>query len=292
MDYVIRRVRIVGRHEVSEGDLLIENGRIAATGKVGRAPGAKAISGAGLYALPGFVDIHVHGGTGLDLTCGRFDAKEKRFDASPSAYTEGFPRLMQHFARNGATRVMLATVAAPMKDLERALSHMADYIADPLNGRHGARLEGALIEGTFIQSPRRRARRTRKTSARPTAGSSSGSTAPRAATSRTSTSSPSSGSRRRNWRAAWPNSACSSAPGTGLRRRRGAAFRGERPSRGDPLPQRPHRQFLQTVPRRQRRRGRPPQPRDLRRTDLRRLHVAPAYVRDVIERRASAGSSS
>ena len=153
MNYVIRRVRIVGRHEVSEGDLLIENGRIAATGKVGRAPGAKVISGAGLYALPGFVDIHVHGGTGFDLTCGRFDPKEKRFDASPSAYTEGFPRLMKHFARNGVTRVMLATVAAPMKDLERALSHMADYIADPLNGRHGARLEGALIEGTFIKKP-------------------------------------------------------------------------------------------------------------------------------------------
>ena len=153
MDYVIRRVRIVGGHEVSEGDLLIENGRIAATGKVGRAPGAKVISGAGLYALPGFVDIHVHGGTGFDLTCGQFDAKEKRFDASPSAYAEGFPRLMKHFARNGVTRVMLATVAAPIKDLEQALSRMADYIADPLNGRHGARLEGALIEGTFIKKP-------------------------------------------------------------------------------------------------------------------------------------------
>ncbi len=153
MDYVIRRVRIVGRHEVFEGDLLIENGCIAAAGKVGRAPGAKAVSGAGLYALPGFVDIHVHGGSGFDLTCGRFDTKEKRFDASPSAYAEAFPRLMKHFARNGATRVMLATVAAPVKDLERALAHMADYIADPLNGRHGARLEGALIEGTFIQKP-------------------------------------------------------------------------------------------------------------------------------------------
>ncbi len=153
MDYVIRRVRIVGRHEVSEGDLLIENGRIAATGKVGRAPGAKAISGAGLYALPGFVDIHVHGGTGFDFACGQFDAKEKRFDASPSAYAEGFPRLMEHFARNGVTRAMLATPAAPVQDLERVLSHLADYIADPSNGRHGARLEGALIEGTFIKKP-------------------------------------------------------------------------------------------------------------------------------------------
>ena len=153
MNYVIRRVRIVGRHEVSEGDLLIENGRIAATGKVGRAAGAKVISGAGLYALPGLVDIHVHGGTGFDLTCGRFDAKEKRFDVSPAAYAEAFPRLMKHFARNGVTRVLLATVAAPIKDLEQALSRMADYIADPLNGRHGARLEGALIEGTFIKKP-------------------------------------------------------------------------------------------------------------------------------------------
>jgi N-acetylglucosamine-6-phosphate deacetylase len=155
MNYVIRRARIVGRREVSEGDLLIENGRIAATGKVGRAPGAKVIPGAGLYALPGFMDIHVHGGNGFDLTCGRFDVKEKRFDASPSAYAEGFPRLMKRFARNGVTRVMLATVAAPMKELEQALSRMADYVADPLNGRHGARLEGALIEGTFIRKPER-----------------------------------------------------------------------------------------------------------------------------------------
>jgi N-acetylglucosamine-6-phosphate deacetylase len=155
MDYVIRRVRIVGRHEVSEGDLLIENGRIAATGKVGRAPGAKVISGAGLYALPGFVDIHVHGGAGFDLTYGRFDAKKKQFDGSPSAYAEGFPRLMKQFARNGVTRAMLATVAAPMKDLEQALSRMADYVEDPSNGRHGARLEGGMIEGTFIKKPER-----------------------------------------------------------------------------------------------------------------------------------------
>jgi N-acetylglucosamine-6-phosphate deacetylase len=155
MNYVIRRVQIVGRHEVSEGDVLIENGLIAATGKVGRASGAKVISGAGLYALPGFVDLHVHGGIGFDVTCGQFNVKEKRFDASPSLYTEAFPKLMKHFARNGVTRVLLATLAAPPKDLELALSRMADYVADPSNGRHGARLEGAMIEGTFIKKPER-----------------------------------------------------------------------------------------------------------------------------------------
>jgi N-acetylglucosamine-6-phosphate deacetylase len=154
MNYLVRRARIVGRHEVAEADLLIENGRIAAAGRVGRAPGAKVISGAGLYALPGFVDIHVHGGAGFDLTCGRFEAKENRFDASAAAYADEFPRLMKHFARHGVTRAMLATAAAPTKDLERVLSRLADYIADPLNGRHGARLEGALIEGTFIKNPR------------------------------------------------------------------------------------------------------------------------------------------
>jgi len=159
MDYLIRGARIVGSREVSEGDILIQAGRIVEMGKVRRPAGSNGsavaplseIEGAGLYALPGFVDIHVHGGLGLDLTAGRFDLKRKTFDSSTQAYRERFPKVMKHFARQGVTRVLLATVAAPMEDLERSLARLADYIEDGGNGREGARLEGALIEGTFIK---------------------------------------------------------------------------------------------------------------------------------------------
>ena len=277
MDYVIRRVRIVGRHEVSEGDLLIENGRIAATGKVGRAPGAKVISGAGLYALPGFVDIHVHGGTGLDLTCGRFDAKEKRFDASPSAYAEGFPRLMKHFARNGVTRVMLATVAAPMKDLERALvAHgrlhrgpaerpawrAAGRRADRGHVHREARAGGRAEPGELPRARPAALRAAQPRRARPhlvrqhrprVREAGGGPDAPPGRTRRAR--------RRRAQRSAMPTRCC--APrANGLR----VAIHFLNGPTGT---------LLQAVPRRQRRRGRPPQPRNLRRADLRRLARRP-----------------
>jgi N-acetylglucosamine-6-phosphate deacetylase len=153
MDYLVRRARIVGIRKVSQGDILIRDGRIAQMGKVRRPAGARVIEGAGLHALPGFVDIHTHGALGLDLTAGRFDPKRKVFDASPEAYRERLPELMRHYARHGVTRVLLGTVAAPEEALEHCLAQLADYVEDARNGRDGARLEGAMIEGTFIKHP-------------------------------------------------------------------------------------------------------------------------------------------
>ena len=153
MNYVVRGARIVGPNKVFNGDILVEEGRIAALGKVRRSVKAKSIDASGLYALPGFIDIHTHGGMGFDATEGVYDAKKNRFDPSAKAFRAALPGLMKRYAKTGVTRALLATLAAPIRRLETSLGHLADYIEGETNGRDGARLEGVFIEGSFIKNP-------------------------------------------------------------------------------------------------------------------------------------------
>ncbi len=60
MDLAIRNVRILDGNggAAFEGDVGVEDGRIAAVGSVGAA--GREIDGAGLYLAPGFIDTHAH----------------------------------------------------------------------------------------------------------------------------------------------------------------------------------------------------------------------------------------
>lgn len=59
--YLIRDIRIVNEGAVKEGDLLVEDGRIAAIGgKLPGRQGAREIDGRGRYLLPGVIDDQVH----------------------------------------------------------------------------------------------------------------------------------------------------------------------------------------------------------------------------------------
>ena len=153
MATVIRGARIVGPSDVYDGDIRIENGRIAAIGNASGASGAEVIDASGLHALPGFIDLHVHGGLGFDLNSGLYDVRRKEFDNSTAAYRKAIPRLMKRFAQRGVTRTLLATLASPIEELEYALGHLADYVEGESNGVDGARLMGGFIEGTFIMRP-------------------------------------------------------------------------------------------------------------------------------------------
>lgn len=152
MATLIRGARVVGPHGVSKGDIRIENGRIAGIGRLRKAGGATVIHADGLVALPGFVDLHVHGGAGFEFCAGQYDPRRKRFDRSATAFRKLFPLLMKRFARTGVTRALLATFAAPIKTLEAALVRLADYAESDANGRDGARLEGAFLEAPFIKN--------------------------------------------------------------------------------------------------------------------------------------------
>jgi N-acetylglucosamine-6-phosphate deacetylase len=94
---------------------------------------------------PGFVDIHMHGGAGLDV-----------MRASPAE----LPRLNKFLTTHGVTGYFPTTVAAPLDQTCAALERIADAIeaAQPI-GTNGdlvqARPLGIHLEGPFLSHKRR-----------------------------------------------------------------------------------------------------------------------------------------
>jgi N-acetylglucosamine-6-phosphate deacetylase len=86
--------------------------------------------------LPGFVDLHVHGGGGADL-----------MDGGGAVDT-----LARFHARHGTTSLLPTTVAAPREALERALAEVGPRIR--LRAPGAARVLGVHLEGPFV-SPRK-----------------------------------------------------------------------------------------------------------------------------------------
>jgi N-acetylglucosamine-6-phosphate deacetylase len=91
---------------------------------------------------PGFIDIHIHGGAGLDA-----------MRVSPSE----LPRLGRFLATHGVTGYFPTTVAAPLDATYAALGRLADAIE--AGGKEGdsaeARPLGIHLEGPFLSHKRR-----------------------------------------------------------------------------------------------------------------------------------------
>lgn len=94
--------------------------------------------------VPGFVDIHIHGGAGLDVML-----------ASPT----DLPRLGKFLAEHGVTGYFPTTVAAPLDNTYAALERLADAIdkaksSGSSNGVQALPL-GIHLEGPFLSHKRR-----------------------------------------------------------------------------------------------------------------------------------------
>lgn len=85
------------------------------------------------WVLPGFIDIHVHGGAGVDF-----------MNATP----EAFATITAFHARHGTTSMLATTVTAPKGAIEAVL-----LTAERYHEQNGARVLGVHVEGPFI-SPR------------------------------------------------------------------------------------------------------------------------------------------
>lgn len=86
--------------------------------------------------LPGFIDLHVHGGGGHDTMSGG----------------DAVAHLARLHARHGTTALLATTMTAPRDEIEAALRALAPYVDRPLEG--GARVLGVHLEGPYI-NPRR-----------------------------------------------------------------------------------------------------------------------------------------
>lgn len=121
-----------GRWE--HGWLLIEQGKIAQMGE-GVAPtveSAQRIDGRGQTALPGFIDLHVHGAVSHDT-----------MDATPEALTA----MARFFATHGVTSFLATTMTAANESTLKALQNVARHMGR-ISG--GATLLGAHLEGPYV----------------------------------------------------------------------------------------------------------------------------------------------
>ena len=86
--------------------------------------------------LPGFIDLHVHGGAGVDLMQGGDVART----------------IARTHARHGTTTLLGTTMTAAFEEIEDALRGLAQVIATP--DADAAQIIGVHLEGPFI-SPQR-----------------------------------------------------------------------------------------------------------------------------------------
>jgi N-acetylglucosamine-6-phosphate deacetylase len=132
--------------EINDPFLVIEDGYISEISSrrshASPATGHIVDFGDGTLA-PGFLDIHVHGGAGLDLM---------------RASCAELPRFGQFLTSHGVTGYFATTVAAPLDATCATLERLADEIENSLQTNAKpvqARLLGIHLEGPFLSHKRR-----------------------------------------------------------------------------------------------------------------------------------------
>jgi N-acetylglucosamine-6-phosphate deacetylase len=114
-----------------EGRIEIVSGRIRAIHGRPVSEGDARLSGAPLV-LPGFIDLHVHGGGGFDTMEGG----------------DAVARIAQLHARHGTTSMLATTMTAPMADISAAMAAMGEACREHRRG--GAHVLGVHLEGPYI----------------------------------------------------------------------------------------------------------------------------------------------
>ncbi|MEV7803757.1 N-acetylglucosamine-6-phosphate deacetylase [Microbispora sp. NPDC088329] len=130
MSVTLSDARIVTPDDVHDGWLTIEDGRITHIGR-GRAP-RDGLGLGGRTVVPGFVDIHTHGGAG-----GSFPDGDPETAAAVAAFHRGL----------GSTTVVASLVTAAPGTLARAAAVLADLCEQGL-------LAGIHFEGPYIAESR------------------------------------------------------------------------------------------------------------------------------------------
>jgi N-acetylglucosamine-6-phosphate deacetylase len=87
------------------------------------------------YVLPGFVDIHIHGGGGCDFLDADIDSVK---------------RIIKVHALHGTTSLLATTLTCPDEVLLRGLSAVAEVIECP--DKYGAEILGIHLEGPYLSA--------------------------------------------------------------------------------------------------------------------------------------------
>jgi N-acetylglucosamine-6-phosphate deacetylase len=134
----LRSERIVCLEGTLAGEVVVEHGRISSVRPVPNRLGGAASAEAGevvelgeRWLVPGYIDVHVHGGGGAQ--CNTSTADE-------------IAAVARFHARHGTTGLLATTVPSPIEDLCAALAAIARCTAPTLLGAH--------LEGPFLSRER------------------------------------------------------------------------------------------------------------------------------------------
>lgn len=130
---VISDARVVTPDGVLDpGWVHVEGRRITAVG-TGSLPGGADVSLPGRWVVPGFVDVHCHGGAGADHASG---------------LAEDVGRAVAWHRRHGTTTTLASLVTAPLDEIASTVRRLAPLVGDGV-------IAGIHLEGPFL-SPQRR----------------------------------------------------------------------------------------------------------------------------------------
>lgn len=127
---LIRNARVVLPGGVKRANVLIEAGKITCIGDIDRADEEIDINGD--YLLPGFVDVHVHGGGGADF-----------MDAEPQAFETAVKAHLKH----GTTTLLPTAMTASESDLKDFLNA---FKAFKKKSRYSDLTPGVHLEGPYF----------------------------------------------------------------------------------------------------------------------------------------------
>jgi len=124
---------------IEQGYIRVKDGLIAAIGAMADLDGngsdespAARIDARGNWLVPGFIDVHVHGGANHDF----MDADE-----------EGIKAITKFHASNGTTSLLATTLTASREDLTAVMERVSSYMSQPMEY---AQIVGVHLEGPFV----------------------------------------------------------------------------------------------------------------------------------------------
>lgn len=123
----IKNVNLVLENEVVFGDLIIENGKIKEIISKGN------FKSDALILVPGFVDIHIHGGYSYDVMDATFNANES---------------LALNLPKEGTTSFLAATMTQSNENISKALKAIGNYYTN--QNKNSAKLLGVHLEGPYV----------------------------------------------------------------------------------------------------------------------------------------------
>lgn len=120
---------------IKSGSLFIENEKISQVlDNSINLDSNNVLDCSGLIALPGFIDLHIHGAQGISVT-----------DKSPDSLTN----LSNVLVKFGITGFLWTTMAAPLEDMNFVMKQMSSF-----DNYYGSQCHGINIEGSFISKNR------------------------------------------------------------------------------------------------------------------------------------------